>query len=133
MSYFKPTAGIALVLLLAACASAPATFTNGVLTNKAGMTLYTFDKDTANSGKSVCNGPCAKNWPPLMAGADDKAGGYWSIIARDDGPRQWAYKGKPVYLWIKDQKPGDRTGDGFANAWRIIAEEPPAPAVDGGY
>ena len=34
------------------------------------MTLYVFDRDTAGSGKSVCNGPCATNWPPLMA---DKA------------------------------------------------------------
>ena len=33
-----------------------------------GMTLYTFDKD--GGGKSMCNGPCADNWPPLMASAD---------------------------------------------------------------
>jgi predicted lipoprotein with Yx(FWY)xxD motif len=36
-----------------------------VLTNDKGMTLYVFDKDS--SGKSACNGPCAGNWPPLMA------------------------------------------------------------------
>jgi predicted lipoprotein with Yx(FWY)xxD motif len=38
-----------------------------VLTNDSGMTLYVFDKDSA--GKSACNGPCAGNWPPLMAAA----------------------------------------------------------------
>ena len=38
-----------------------------VLTNASGMTLYVFDKDSA--GKSACNGPCAGNWPPLMAAA----------------------------------------------------------------
>ena len=38
-----------------------------VLTNDSGMTLYVFDKDSA--GKSACNGPCAGNWPPLMATA----------------------------------------------------------------
>ncbi len=48
---------------------------DGVLTNSAGMTLYTFDKDS--DGKSACNGPCAANWPPLMAAADAKAGGDW--------------------------------------------------------
>ena len=36
-----------------------------VLTDSKGMTLYTFDKDAG--GKSACNGPCATNWPPLMA------------------------------------------------------------------
>ena len=30
-----------------------------------GMTLYTFDKDAG--GKSMCNGPCAEAWPPLLA------------------------------------------------------------------
>jgi predicted lipoprotein with Yx(FWY)xxD motif len=102
----------------AALAQAPAKMTDGVLTNSAGMTLYTFDKDAG--GKSACNGPCAANWPPLMAGADAKAGGDWTIVTRDDGGRQWAYKGKPVYLWGKDQKPGDKTGDGFNGVWHVV-------------
>jgi predicted lipoprotein with Yx(FWY)xxD motif len=101
-----------------AMAQAPAKMTDGVLTNTAGMTLYTFDKDAG--GKSMCNGPCAANWPPLMAGADAKASGDWSIVTRDDGAKQWAYKGKPVYLWAKDQKPGDKTGDGFNNVWHVV-------------
>jgi predicted lipoprotein with Yx(FWY)xxD motif len=84
-----------------------------------GMTLYTFDKDAG--GKSACNGPCATNWPPLMAAADAKASGNWSIITRDDGVKQWAYKGKPLYAWAKDTKPGDATGDGFNNVWHIAA------------
>ena len=109
-------------ILLAACAStgsAPAMVSQGVFTNSAGMTLYTFDKDPAGSGKSVCNGPCAKNWPPLMASASDKASGDWSVVTRDDGSMQWAYKGKPLYLWVKDQKPGDKTGDGFNKVWSL--------------
>jgi predicted lipoprotein with Yx(FWY)xxD motif len=96
----------------------PTKTAGGVLTNSAGMTLYTFDKDAAGSGKSVCNGPCATNWPPLMAAADAKPSGDYTVITRDDGGKQWAYKGKPLYLWIKDSKPGDKTGDGFNNVWR---------------
>ena len=105
--------------LNAAAQSAPVKAADGSLTNSAGMTLYTFDKDTAGSGKSVCNGPCAANWPPLTAAADAKAGGDFSIVTRDDGVRQWAYKGKPLYLWVKDAKPGDRTGDGVNNVWHV--------------
>lgn len=92
---------------------------NGMLVNSAGMTLYTFDKDASGSGKSVCNGPCAKNWPPLMAAAADMPSGDWKVISRDDGGKQWAYKGKPLYLWVKDQKPGDTTGDGVLKVWSI--------------
>jgi predicted lipoprotein with Yx(FWY)xxD motif len=89
-----------------------------VLTNSTGMTLYTFDKDAA--GKSACNGPCASNWPPLMASADAKPASSYTIVARDDGAKQWAYKGKPLYTWKNDKKPGDITGDGFANgAWHV--------------
>ncbi len=99
--------------------AAPTKTTDGVLTNSAGMTLYTFDKDAAGSGKSACNGPCAANWPPLMAASDAKAAGDYTVVTRDDGSKQWAYKGKPLYLWSKDSKPGDKTGDGFNNAWRV--------------
>ena len=110
------------VLLSAGCASmgggAPARTADGVLVGSNGMTLYTFDRDTT-PGKSVCNGPCATNWPPLTAAAGSAASGDWSVITRDDGARQWAYKSKPVYFWAKDQKPGDRTGDGFNNLWRL--------------
>lgn len=98
-------------------ATAPAT-KGGMFVDAKGMTLYTFDKDT--SGKSACNGPCATNWPPLVVADGAKASGDWSIIVRDDGLKQWAYKGKPLYTWTKDTKPGDTTGDGFLNgAWHI--------------
>lgn len=109
---------IFLAALLTVCASvanaqAPVKTSDGVLTNQAGMTLYTFDRDSG--GKSACNGPCAGNWPPLTAKAGDKPSGDYTVISRDDGSKQWAYKGKPLYTWGKDQKPGDKTGDGFLN------------------
>jgi predicted lipoprotein with Yx(FWY)xxD motif len=114
------------ILALAASASmgviaAPAGIkvADGVLANAAGMTLYTFDNDPKGAGKSVCNGPCAANWPPIMAAADAKPEGDYTIVTRDDGAKQWAYKGKPLYLWVKDQKPGDKTGDGFNKVWQV--------------
>lgn len=97
----------------------PAKVSDGVLVGANGMTLYTFDRDVAGSGKSMCNGPCATNWPPFAASADAQASGDWSIVTRDDGARQWAYRGQPLYFWLKDQKPGDRTGDGVNNVWRL--------------
>jgi predicted lipoprotein with Yx(FWY)xxD motif len=89
-----------------------------VLADAKGLTLYTFAKDMA--GMSHCAGPCAKNWPPLAAAADAKPIGDWTIVAREDGTKQWAYKGMPLYTWIKDAKPGDATGEGMAmGAWRV--------------
>ena len=110
--------------LLAACASmsdaGPAKMSDGMLVGPNGMTLYTFDRDPAGAGKSVCNGPCAVNWPPLMAADMDKASGDYSVIQRDDGKKQWALKGKPLYYWLKAGKMGDNTGDGVQNVWHIV-------------
>jgi predicted lipoprotein with Yx(FWY)xxD motif len=85
-----------------------------------GMTLYIYDRDTA-AGKSSCNGNCATNWPPLTAGGDAKDSGSWTVITRDDGGKQWAYKGKPLYFWRDDKKAGDAEGDGRNNVWHIAA------------
>lgn len=94
-----------------------ATEKDGVLVNEAGMTLYTFDKDTG--GESACYDQCAVNWPPLIAAADAKAEGDWALVERKDGAKQWAYEGHPLYLWVKDAKPGDMTGDGVNGVWHV--------------
>ena len=113
-------------LLIAGCAmpggsaSGPARMSNGALVGANGMTLYTFDRDTANSGKSACNGPCATLWPPLMATASDQASGDWSVVVRDDGSRQWAYKGRPLYYYQNDKQAGERAGDNFRDVWHIV-------------
>ena len=107
---------------VAAQAAAPAmtaeTAKGPALVDAKSMTLYTFDKDMG--GKSMCNGPCAANWPALMAASGSAVSGDWTIVTRDDGTMQWAYKGKPLYTFAKDTKPGDIIGDGFLNgAWHI--------------
>lgn len=101
-------------------AESPIKALDGVMVTAAGKTVYSFDNDTAGSGKSVCNGPCAGLWPPVMAGADAKPEGELTIITRDDSARQWAYKGKPIYLYASDTKAGDRSGDNFKNIWHVI-------------
>jgi predicted lipoprotein with Yx(FWY)xxD motif len=102
-----------------AMAQSPASVADGMLVGPNGMTLYVFDKDAASSGKSTCNASCATNWPPLMATDTDKPAGDYMVITRDDGTKQWAMKGKPLYYWAKDSKPGDKTGDGVMNVWHI--------------
>jgi predicted lipoprotein with Yx(FWY)xxD motif len=84
-----------------------------------GMTLYTWDRDTA-PGKSGCNGQCATNWPPLLASADAKSVGDYTVVARDDGAKQWAYRGKPLYYWKDDKKAGDTEGDNRNNIWHVV-------------
>jgi predicted lipoprotein with Yx(FWY)xxD motif len=118
--------GIACGLVLCALSAhaadpVPLKKSDGVLVDAKGMTVYTFDKDTANSGKSACTRHCAENWPPVQAGAAQPAAPY-SIVTREDGSKQLAYNGKPLYTFVKDKKPGDKTGDKAMNAWHAVTD-----------
>jgi predicted lipoprotein with Yx(FWY)xxD motif len=87
-----------------------------ILTDAKGMTLYTYDNDK-EPGKSSCVAQCLANWPAVAAAASAKPMGSWTIIIRDDGSKQLAYKGKPLYTFAHDAKPGDVTGDGRGKIW----------------
>jgi len=111
----------AAALLAAGCSSLmvsePARISDGAMVAPNGMSLYTFDRDPV--GQSACNGVCAQNWPPLTAPSGATRSGDWMVITRQDGVRQWAYRGKPLYFWTKDRAPGDRTGDGVNGLWHL--------------
>jgi predicted lipoprotein with Yx(FWY)xxD motif len=94
---------------------------DGVLVDPAGMTVYTFDQDAANSGKSACVDGCLTNWPAVKAPEGDLAAPY-SAITRPDGSRQLAYKGKPLYTFVKDKKAGDKAGDKVKNVWHAVTD-----------
>jgi predicted lipoprotein with Yx(FWY)xxD motif len=98
-------------------ARAGQTAKGAALVDGSGKTLYTYDKDS--KGKSACNGKCTDNWPPLAAEGAQSNGG-WTVIKRDDGKQQWAFKNKPLYTFVKDTKAGDANGDGAGGgAWHI--------------
>ena len=94
------------------------------LTDGAGLTLYTFDNDKT-AGKSSCNGGCATAWPPLMGAAAPTgvtgASGEFTVVTRDDGSKQVAYQGKPLYRFATDKAPGDTNGDGVGGVWHLAA------------
>lgn len=91
-----------------------------VMTDDAGMTLYTFDKDAG--GVSSCYDNCATNWPPYLGEAGEEKGEGWALAARTDGSMQWTYDGKPVYLYYEDTAAGDMKGDGKGGVWHVLKE-----------
>jgi predicted lipoprotein with Yx(FWY)xxD motif len=92
-----------------------------VLVGANDMTLYTFDKDAV--GVTNCYDKCAENWPPLIADAGAKPEGDFTLVDRTDGSKMWAYKGWPLYFWVKDEKPGDTTGDMVGEVWHTAVEK----------
>lgn len=131
MNRFLITAAI--LVASAAVQANPTLEKSGVLTNKEGRTLYTFTKDS--SGKSNCNGGCAAAWPAFVVANPAAAGGDFSIVSRDDGTQQWAYKGMPLYLFAGDAKAGDMNGDKQGGVWHALRSQKTlaAPAGKSAY
>lgn len=95
-----------------------------VLQTPAGMTLYVYDKDPVGRGQSNCTNTCAKSWPPFtpksLATARRTSNAEWKLIARDDGSKQWSYKGRPLYTFYRDEAPGESRGKDFeGHQWRV--------------
>lgn len=85
------------------------------------QSLYTYDRDAPD--KSNCTGQCAAAWPPLKVSARARPTGRWTVIARPDGIRQWAFDRKPVYINAHDGE-GRTTGDGADGVWHLLATFP---------
>jgi predicted lipoprotein with Yx(FWY)xxD motif len=109
-----------------------------VLVDTQGRTLYLFLKDAGTT--SACTAACAMAWPPLRATGPLTAGrgadaALLGNSPRSDGAAQVTYNGHPLYLFIKDQQPGDTNGEGvtaFGASWFAVSPAgtqvaPPAP------
>jgi predicted lipoprotein with Yx(FWY)xxD motif len=112
-----------------------------ILVNSTGRTLYLFKADSGT--KSACTGACATAWPPLLATGKPTSGSGLTAskigtITRSGGKQQVTYNGHPLYLFIKDQKPGQTNGQGvtaFGAAWFALTpsgNQASAPASSSG-
>ncbi len=109
----------------AAATPAPARNTAGFIfyADAKGMALYTSDNDLT-AGRSTCVGECAATWRPAAATAQAKPFGDWSIVHRDDGGKQWALKGKPLYTFSGETDIGGKKGDGVDGSWHVATFQP---------
>ncbi|MDA7577705.1 fasciclin domain-containing protein [bacterium] len=103
--------------------SASEMLVGGTNSSQPGLTLYVFDSDLGTSG-STCNDGCATTWPPVVvddAEVDNIPG--LSLITRDDGSSQAAFKGRPLYFYANDTVAGDTNGQAVNNAWWKVDQE----------
>jgi len=81
-----------------------------VLVDSSGLTVYASNREAAHEAPCAGSGGCRAHWRPLQAGGIAVAAGDFSVISRDDGIAQWAYRGKPLYTFDGDTKPLDVNG-----------------------
>ena len=96
-------------VLLAGLTFAPVAYAASAMADKDGMVLYTYDKD--GDGKSACYKDCLKMWHPVEGKKEEKMESGWTLVQRDDGMMQRAYKGHPVYHFVSDKAKGDAMGE----------------------
>jgi predicted lipoprotein with Yx(FWY)xxD motif len=97
-----------------------------ILTDKEGMTLYTFKND--KPGESSCDTACTKNWPPVLVEDEDTKlasatgiTGSLGVIERKDGTYQVTYNKMPLYYYAEDAKPGDTKGENVRELWHVVS------------
>ncbi len=94
-----------------------------IITDEAGYTVYTFTRDTPNSGISNCYDDCAMTWPAVSASSTSAADGVTGevgSITRTDGTTQLTINGWPIYRFAKDAAPGQVNGQGVKDAWYVL-------------
>lgn len=87
----------------------------------AGFALYVFDSDLGSDG-SECNDACATAWPPLLASDETTMSNIpgLSTVIRDNGDKQLAYLGRPLYFYQNDTVAGATNGDGVNEKWWLV-------------
>lgn len=135
-SFAQRAAALALLTLITSGVQAQPVMKDGVLTDAAGRTLYTFDKDQTN--KSNCAGGCLQAWPAYVAEASADTKLIQGLSRFDqNGVQQWSWNGRPLYYFAGDAKAGDRHGDGKGGVWHVVkpdAQNVPTPSASGyGY
>src|SRR5262245_30791584 len=76
------------------------------------LTLYTFANDVTGISNCAIKADytgSAKHWRPLFAGNTSAAQDDFTIITRNDGLRQWAWRGHGLYFFAGGTAPGAAT------------------------
>lgn len=99
-----------------------------IVTDERGMTLYRFDRDSAQPSRSVCDDECAAAWPPVLTGSPDVQvtgidPALVGTVVRSDGRTQVTIAGQPVYRFAKDAVPCDTNGHGIGGVWFAVTPQ----------
>jgi predicted lipoprotein with Yx(FWY)xxD motif len=102
-----------------------------LVTAKGGLSTYTLSRQHLQYGSRQVRGgyrysymdgkavgtrgcdtaECRAMYKPVVAPKDAQSWGLWEVMIREDGTRQWAYRGSALYTYVGDKKPGDILGN----------------------
>jgi predicted lipoprotein with Yx(FWY)xxD motif len=95
--------------------------------NAEGFTVYLSVLDSTDPPRSVCvSQTCLTAWKPVYVGKGGVVAGAGvdqaklGKVVRPDGDVQATLGGWPLYVFIKDKKPGDVFGEGVKGTWHVL-------------
>lgn len=93
-----------------------------ILTDSAGMTLYTWDRDTKDSPNVLTT--ASASWPPFIVPSTPAASmalpGVLGTALRMDGALQATFNGWPLYYNVRDTAPGQTNGQASGSVWWVV-------------
>lgn len=88
-----------------------------ILVTERGNTVYVGKAGMKNEAQLCAASPCP--WAPLPAPQLASPIGDFNFIARDDGIRQWSWKGQPLYTYAGDFAAGFANGVNVNPNWEV--------------
>jgi predicted lipoprotein with Yx(FWY)xxD motif len=98
-----------------------------VLFDGRGRVLYLFTRERTERPR--CYGACAAAWPPFLTEGRPSAGrgarsSLLGTTRRRDGSRQVTYRGRPLYYYVGDRRPGQILCHNvveFGGRWLVVS------------
>lgn len=90
------------------------------------QSVYVLDGDSTQ--KTTCVGACTQEWQPILAPGVGQVTEGWTIFERSPGVRQWAFRGRPLYIRVLDRENRSQEGSdvpGWHNVYTQMAPPPP--------
>ncbi len=111
--------------------SAQKTLMGHIAADQNRKTLYT-PQDDVDAAFLCIENTCLEQWSPVVAPHIARSIGDWEIITREDGLKQWAYQGRPLFRYSGDVLLGEAAGHDVAfdlegNLMEAMVLEPRPP------
>jgi predicted lipoprotein with Yx(FWY)xxD motif len=88
-----------------------------------------FQKGIEFAAQGCESAKCLATWHPFLADARAESSGFWQLMPRKDGTRQWMYMGFPVYTYANDHQPGEVNGNAIFDFRSVGEDAEPASKV----
>lgn len=102
--------------------------TGRLLVTSQGASVYALANERPDN--LLCDAGCAKEWKPVSAPAFAQAKGAFSVLEREPGIKQWAFRGEPLYTRVGEEREHSLEGSDVPGWHNVYTQRAPPPPAD---